>query len=231
MALQISAGLSNAASALSWWTLDIGGFEPDPNVPWSGNVDTPEFRELFVRWFQWGAFLPFMRVHGNRACNVKTAFTCSNEPWTYGDDNLPILVDYIHLRLSFKKYLQAIFKKLHETGRPIMRPLFMDFGHSDPNITRWAGVNDAGAGGNFTTQQYLFGPRLLVAPVTLPNVTEWDVYLPKTANSTSTNKPWTFWWTNQTFAGGQVVTVPAPREHIPLFHLGTREELLSGNVF
>lgn len=125
----------------------------------------------------------------------------------------------------------------------------MDFGHPDPNITRWAGVNGAGAGGNFTTQQYLFGPRLL-APVTLPNMTKWDVYLPKTANTTSTSKPWTFWyelldtpfvyradtflsrrWTNQTFTGGQGVTDPAPREHVPLFHLGTREELLSGNVF
>lgn len=231
LALQISAGLSAAASSTSWWTLDIGGFEPDPTVSWSGNVDEPQFQELFVRWFEWGTFLPFMRVHGNRACNVLTAFTCSNEPWTYGPENLPILIDYINLRLSFKTYLTTIFTKLHETGRQIMRPLIMDFGASDPNITEWTSTNDLTAPVNATTQQYLLGPKLLVIPVTLPNVTTWEVYLPRTPNSTATEKPWTFWWTNETFAGGQVITVPAPRAQIPLFHLGTREDLLNGNVF
>ncbi|OBT76320.1 hypothetical protein VF21_03303 [Pseudogymnoascus sp. 05NY08] len=83
---------------------------------------------------------------------------------------------------------------------------------------------------NFTTQQYMLGPRLLVAPVTLPNVTEWEVYLPRTAAGNGT-KPWTYWWTNQTYAGGQNVTVPAPLEHIPLFHLGTKEDIFSGDVY
>lgn len=72
----------------------------------------------------------------------------------------------------------------------------MDFGRSDPNITAWAATNDLTAPGNFTTQQYLLGPRLLIAPITLPNVTSWDVYLPKVDNSTSggsSAQPWTFW--------------------------------------
>lgn len=77
----------------------------------------------------------------------------------------------------------------------IMRPLFLDFTASDPNIPKWARANDEGAGGNFTTQQYMFGPRLLVAPVTLPNVTTWKVYLPKIPGEKKGNstKPWTFW--------------------------------------
>jgi alpha-glucosidase (family GH31 glycosyl hydrolase) len=82
---------------------------------------------------------------------------------------------------------------------------------------------------NVTTQQYMFGPRLLVTPITLPNITEWSVYLPRTVGNDT--KPWTYWWTNQTYAGGQMVTIPAPVEHIPLFHLGSRADILSGNVF
>lgn len=114
----------------------------------------------------------------------------------------------------------------------------MDFSVSDPNILLYSANNS-----NYTTQQYMFGPSLLVTPVTLPNVTEWTVYLPKTKaeaaiptghggfNATATTKPWTYWWANETYAGGQEVTVPAPLEHIPVFFLGSREEIMSGDVF
>lgn len=76
----------------------------------------------------------------------------------------------------------------------------------------------------------MFGPRLLVAPVTEANVTDWTVYLPNTSAANAT-KPWTYWWTNQTYAGGQSVTVPAPLEHIPVFHLGARSDIMDGSVF
>jgi alpha-glucosidase (family GH31 glycosyl hydrolase) len=105
----------------------------------------------------------------------------------------------------------------------IMRPLYMDFEKSDPQVAAWTRLNT-----NTTTQQYMFGPRLLVSPVTTPNVTEWSVYLPQTGGD---SKPWTYWWSNQTYSGGQTVTVPAPKEHIPLFHLGTRADILEGHVF
>jgi len=77
--------------------------------------------------------------------------------------------------------------------------------------------------------RYMFGPRLLVAPVTAANVSEWTVYLPDTGVNVS--RPWTYWWTNQTYAGGRNVTVPAPLEQIPVFHLGSREDVMGGNVF
>ncbi|KAL9052775.1 MAG: hypothetical protein Q9162_005195 [Coniocarpon cinnabarinum] len=227
LSAQVASGLSAAATGWSWWTLDIGGFQVDPTVPYSGNIDDPAYRELYVRWQQWGTFLPFMRNHGSRTCNTQDAYTCDNEPWTYGESNTPIIASYINLRYQLHDYLQALFQQFHNVGRMIMRPLYMDFGMSDPNIYNRTAVND-----NVTTQQYMFGPRLLVTPVTLPNVTEWDVYLPQpAAGSANGSQPWTYWWTNQTYAGGQTVTVPTPLEHIPVFHLGTREDILSGNVF
>ncbi|GKZ21909.1 hypothetical protein AbraIFM66951_007321 [Aspergillus brasiliensis] len=224
LAVQVASGLSAAATGWGWWTVDAGGFEVDSTVWWSGNIDTPEYRELYVRWLAWTTFLPFMRTHGSRTCYYQDAYTCANEPWSYGASNTPIIVSYIHLRYQLGAYLKSIFNQFHLTGRSIMRPLYMDFEKTDPKISQLVSSNS-----NYTTQQYMFGPRLLVSPVTLPNVTEWPVYLPQTgANNT---KPWTYWWTNETYAGGQVVKVPAPVQHIPVFHLGSREELLSGDVF
>ncbi|PYH41772.1 uncharacterized protein BP01DRAFT_426123 [Aspergillus saccharolyticus JOP 1030-1] len=202
LAAQIASGLSAAATG--------------------GNIDTDEFRELYVRWFAWATFLPFMRTHGNRACNVQEAYTCANEPWSYGAENTRVLVGYIHLRYQLAQYLTQVFERFSREGRSIMRPLYMDFEHSDGNVTAWVGGN-----ANFTTQQYMFGPRLLVSPVTKPNVSQWEVYLPATGEKGR----WTNWWSNETYAGGEVVTVAAPREQIPLFYLGKREEILSGEVF
>lgn len=61
MAAQVASGLSAAAAGWSWWAPDIGGFQGDPTVSWSGNIDEDPYRELYVRWLQWGTFLPFMR--------------------------------------------------------------------------------------------------------------------------------------------------------------------------
>ncbi|KAG9663055.1 hypothetical protein KCU64_g1555, partial [Aureobasidium melanogenum] len=221
---QVSNALSAAATGWGWFTVDAGGFQADPTIEWSNNIDRPQYRELYVRWLQWTTFLPFMRNHGSRNCDTKSAFTCDNEPWTYGAQNTPTVVSYINLRYQLSAYLRATFAQFSATGRMIMRPMYMDFSLSDSNITAWTKVNN-----NFTTQQYMFGPRLLVTPVTLPNMTTWEVYLPQTSGSQE--KPWTYWWTNATYAGGQVVNISAPLEHIPLFHLGSREDIMSGNIF
>lgn len=226
LSAQVASGLSAASTGWGWWTLDAGGFQADPTVYWSANIDEPQYQQLYVRWLQWTTFLPFMRNHGSRNCYTKDAFTCNNEPWSYGAENTPIIASYINLRYRLAPYLRAVFAQFHESGRMIMRPLFMDFGVSDPAIGAMTMVNS-----NVTTQQYMFGPRLLVTPVTTPNVTEWEVYLPLTGQNGNGSRPWTYWWTNETFAGGQSVRVPTPIEHIPLFHLGTREEIFAGDVF
>jgi alpha-D-xyloside xylohydrolase len=223
---QVAHGLSAASTGFGWWTLDIGGFQNDPTVSWSNNIDDDRYRELYIRWQQWATFLPFMRNHGARSCNTQHAYSCDNEPWSYGTNNTPIIKSYIELRYTLVPYLRSLFAKFSETGRMIMRPLFVDFSLTDPNISLWTGQNT-----NFTTQQYMLGPRLLVSPITLPNVTEWQVYLPQTAADGNSTQPWTYWWTNQTYAGGQNVTVPAPLENIPVFYLGTKDDILSGNVF
>ena len=224
LGLQVASGLSAAATGWGWWTVDAGGFQPDPTIWWSADIDTAEYRELYVRWIQWTTFLPFMRNHGQRVCAHQSAYTCDNEPWTYGDENTPTIVSYINLRYQLGAYLRAIFAQFHETGRMIMRPLYMDFEKTDPEIGKMVQANN-----NVTTQEYMFGPRLLVTPVTTPNVTQWPVYLPKTGDNNNT-KEWTYWWTNETYSGGQTVTVPAPLEHIPLFHLGKREDIMSGSL-
>ena len=222
---QVSVGLSAASTGWGWWTLDAGGFYADPTIYWSNNVDEPQYQQLFVRWLQWSTFLPFMRTHGARLCYHTDFQNCPNEPWSYGAKHTPIITSYINLRYRLAPYIRAIFDRFHETGSMIMRPLFVDFSTTDPLIHQMTGDNN-----NYTTQQYMFGPKLLVTPITIPNVTEWSVYLPRTGSGNGT-RPWTYWWTNQTYYGGQVVTIPTPLEHIPVFHLGNRADILAGKVY
>lgn len=148
LSAQVASGLSAAATGWGWWTMDIGGFQADPTVPWSGNIDEEPYRELYVRWQQWATFLPFMRNHGSRACNFQDAFTCNNEPWTYGEQNTPTIVSYINLRYQLAPYLKAIFQQFSQTGRMIMRPLYMDFSTTDAAISNMTRMNT-----NVTTQQ------------------------------------------------------------------------------
>jgi alpha-D-xyloside xylohydrolase len=145
---QIASGLSAVATGWSWWTLDIGGFQADSTIWWSGDVDEEQYRELYVRWQQWAVFLPFFRNHGTRQCNTQSAFTCDNEPWSYGNEHILTIVGYINLRYQLAPYLKAVFKRFSQTGRMIMRPLYMDFGKTDPSIMEMTRVN-----ANITTQQ------------------------------------------------------------------------------
>ncbi|KAK5164254.1 uncharacterized protein LTR77_009948 [Saxophila tyrrhenica] len=222
LANQVAVGLSAAATGWGWWTLDIGmhylhaGSKACANeMQGASNQTRPCL----------GVAISILRNHGSRACNTQDAYTCDNEPWSYGQKNTPTIKSYINLRYQLAPYLKAVFSQFHETGRMIMRPLYMDFSQTDPAIAELTRQN-----ANITTQTYMFGPRLLISPVTRPNVTTWEVYLPNTGAGNVT-RPWTYWWTNQTYAGGMNVTVPAPLEHLPVFHLGSRADVMSGNVF
>ncbi|KAI1154719.1 glycosyl hydrolases family 31-domain-containing protein [Nemania diffusa] len=164
---QLSAGLNAGLAGIPWWTTDIGGFH-------GGDPRTPAFRELFVRWFQWGAFCPVFRLHGDREPQQPRRGTTGgshclsgapNEVWSYGDEVYAICRRYLLLRETLRPYVRALMAAAHERGDPLMRPLFYDFPDQRP---LWA-VED----------QYMFGPRYLVAPILREGQRERRVVLPR----------------------------------------------------
>jgi alpha-D-xyloside xylohydrolase len=196
--LQVRAGLNMAIAGIPWWTTDIGGFH-------GGDPEDPTFRELVVRWFQYGAFSPVFRLHGDRLPHQPGTGTTGgglcgsggpNEIWSYGEEAYEIMASYIQLRERLRPYIRELMKQAHEKGTPPMRPLFYDFPH-DPAC--WE-VEDA----------YMFGPDLLVAPILYEGARSRDVYLPAGAT-------WTDPYTGETFPGGTTITAHAPLERIPLF--------------
>jgi alpha-D-xyloside xylohydrolase len=188
---QLAAGLNVALSGIPWWNTDIGGFH-------GGDPDDPAYREVLIRWFQFGALSPIMRLHGFRdpGMPLGPAMTGGpNEVWSYGEEAEAILASYLRLRERLRPYVLELMRAAHETGLPPMRPLFLEF----PDDERAWEVADA----------YLFGPDLLVAPVLAAGARERAVYLPAGAR-------WTDAWTGEVHEGGQTVMVPAPLERLPL---------------
>ena len=195
---QLAAGLNVSLAGIPWWTTDIGGFH-------GGNPDDPEFREVFVRWFQFGTFCPVMRLHGDREPHSEPLGTsgggiCSsgadNEVWSYGPEVYEICKKYLEIRYRIKPYVEKLMREAHEKGTPVIRPLFYDF-HEDK--TAWQ-VED----------QYMFGPDVLVAPILYPKMEKRKVYLPEGTD-------WKNAWTGEEFQGGQTIEVDAPIDIIPLF--------------
>lgn len=186
---QVPAGLNVALSGIPWWTTDIGGFR-------GGDPAEPDFRELLIRWFQYGVFCPLLRLHGFRSPMRGWDTGGPNELWSFGDEAYAILREQLFLRERLRPYILAGMQVAHETGLPLMRPLFADY-PADP--TAWE-VEDA----------YLFGADLLVAPVLEQGARARRVYLPDGA-------PWRDAWTGRVYECGQWVRADAPLERIPLF--------------
>ena len=178
---QIPAGLNYSISGLPYWTTDIGGFV-------SGNPDDPEYRELFIRWFQFGTFNPILRVHGTRSTN-------QNELWSYGADAQKTLVKYDTLRYRLLPYIYSMAWMTTSQGYTPMRGLVMDF-RTD---ARTATIGD----------QFMFGPAFLVNPVTEPGATTRHAYLP--------NAKWYDFWTGAAVQGPRAVDADAPIEKLSLF--------------
>ncbi len=192
---QVRAGLNLGLSGIPWWTTDIGGF-------FGGEIDTPYFQELIVRWFQYGAFCPLFRLHGWRNSSLTHPETSDptrggpNEVWRFGDRAYDIIKEILLLRERLRPYIMKQMKLASTKGTPPMRPLFFDF----PDDDRAQAVDD----------QFMFGPDLLVAPVLHPGVTGRKVYLPAGAK-------WADAWTGKVFKGGQTVKAAAPLDKIPLY--------------
>jgi len=190
--VQIRAGLSIAIAGIPWWTTDIGGFH-------GGNAQDPDFRELIVRWFQYGVFCPLFRLHGDREPRLPTGFEMTggpNEVWAFGEQAYEIISGVLALRERLRPYLHEQMDVAAATGLPPMRPLFVDF-PSDPRA--WE-IED----------QFMLGPDLLIAPVSEPGITSRAVYLPAGTR-------WQDGWTGQEHPGGVVLEVPTPLERIPVF--------------
>ncbi len=179
---QIPAGLNFALSGIPYWTTDIGGFV-------FGSPSDPAFRELFVRWFEWGTFNPILRVHGSRG-NPD-----GNELWSYGPEAQKILVDYDRLRYRLLPYTYSLAWMTTSEAYTPMRPLVMDFRTDE----RAVDISD----------QFMYGPAFMVNPVTEPGAAMREVYLP--------GAEWYDFWNGVTLKGGNTVLTPAPLERLPLY--------------
>jgi alpha-D-xyloside xylohydrolase len=178
---QVPGGLNFALSGIPYWTTDIGGFV-------FGNTQDPAFRELFVRWFQYGTFNPILRVHGTRSPD-------ENELWSYGPDAQTILVNFDHLRYRMLPYIYSLAWKTTSEAYTPMRPLVMDF-RADYRAQN-------------TGDQFMFGPAFLVNPVTDAAATTRPVYLP--------GAKWYDFWTGSAIDGGRTINAVAPLERLPLY--------------
>lgn len=195
---QVCAGLNMGIAGIPWWTTDIGGFH-------GGNPDDCDFRELLIRWFEYGTFCPVMRLHGDRlpkkpplgsAGSAKVASGTDNEVWSFGEEAYEICRKYLNIRRDMKPYIAETMQEAHEKGSPVMRTLFYEF----PQDAKAWEIKD----------EYMFGHRYLVAPVLYGQMRERTVYLPL-------GSTWTDFWTGEKHSGGSTITVSAPLDTIPVF--------------
>lgn len=194
---QVKAGLNMAMAGIPWWTTDIGGF-------YGGDPKDPSFRELIVRWFQFGVFCPIFRLHGFRLPYPRDAHKCDayeltggpNEVWSFGEEAYEIIKELLFLREKMKPYILKHMKRAHEEGIPVMRPIFFDFPEDEVAYD----IED----------EYMFGPDILVAPVLEEGMKKRKVYLPKGAT-------WRHWKKDEKYEGGQWIECDAPLSSIPVF--------------
>lgn len=218
---QLAEGLNFAMSGMPYWTLDIGAFfvvgsawqnrgcgcNQDPSKKWfwvgeyNNGVEDPGYRELYVRWFEYGIFLPMFRSHGTDT---------PREIWNFGRKGEPFydaIEKFIRLRYHLMPYIYSLAGAVRLQNQTILRSLLFDF-QEDPKVRN---IYD----------EFMFGPSILVCPVTEPMYYEKEgrpihkekirkCYLPAGTG-------WTDYWTGEVYAGGQMVAADAPLDKIPLF--------------
>lgn len=180
---QIVAGLNYTITGFPYWTTDIGGFFRTGKSQYTDE----KYHELLIRWFQWGALNPIFRIHG---------YMSETEPWKYGQDVENSMRKMLDLRYRLLPYIYSEAWQVTRNGSTMMRPMVMDFAADTTAVNQGC--------------EFMFGKSFLVAPVTEPDIKEWDVYLPK---STS----WFDFWTGKRFEGGQTIKTDAPMDKLPLF--------------
>ncbi|KAK0643684.1 31 glucosidase [Cercophora newfieldiana] len=202
---QLSAGLNAGIAGIPWWTTDIGGFH-------GGDPNDPAFRELFVRWFQWGCFCPVFRLHGDRepqqprlgnSGGSHCLSGAPNEVWSYGEEVYEICKTYLFLREKLRDYVREVMDDAHQHGDPVIRPLFYGF---PEDASSWE-----------VTDEYLLGGRYLVAPILVAGQRQRKVWLPRGGNwqllSAQGER------VGEVLEGGVETSVDAPLEYMPVFEL------------
>jgi alpha-D-xyloside xylohydrolase len=187
---QIPAGLNFSLSGIPYWNTDTGGFFGNRSAG-NGDPTNPQYQEIFSRWFQFSAFCPMFRVHGSYGLNPGKEF------WRFDEKTQGIMRDYLNLRYRLLPYLYSVAWQVTSNGATFMRPLVMDF----PKDKEALNVGD----------QYLFGPAIMVTPVTTEKATTQSVYVP------NAGAPWYDFWTGKTSPAGQRVGAAAPIGTLPLF--------------
>ncbi|WP_141431970.1 glycoside hydrolase family 31 protein [Bacillus sp. 03113] len=180
--MSLPMNMNVGMSGVSFVGNDIGGFAARPSA------------ELFARWIEVGAFLPFSRIHYDS--DAKATVKQGQEPWAFGPEVEKISKKYIEMRYQLLPYLYNEFKEAADSGKPIQQPLVYQF-QNDENT-------------NDISDQYMFGDSMMLAPVVKQGQTSREVYLPKDVN-------WTDYWTGKEYTGGQTITVDAPLGHLPIF--------------
>lgn len=195
---QIAGGLNLTLCGIPHYNSDIGGF-----FLWDypRKLQDPEYRELYVRWLQFGAFSPMMRSHGADA---------PREIWQFGqkgDKQYDAIEKFIHLRYRLLPYIYSTSWEVTHNRSSMIRPLVIDFADDKKVLD----IND----------QYLFGKSLLVAPVTQSMYTKGEhedyavtgsreLYLPAGAE-------WIDFWTGEPNVGGQTIRKESPIDIMPLY--------------
>ena len=163
LAHQVKAGLNMSMCGIPWWNTDIGGF-------YGADITSDYFKELIVRWFQFGLFSPVMRLHGSRnrhfepTPGLKEPSGDPNEIWSFGEENFHILKDLIFIREKLRPYIQKQMDIASEKGYPVMRPMFFHYPDDEVCYT--------------LDSQYMFGDEIIFAPIVEQGQTVKTVYIP-----------------------------------------------------
>ena len=185
---QIVAGLGVQAAGVPWWTYDAGGFFRPGD-----QYTNQDYIERMLRWIETSVYLPLMRVHG---------YMSNTEPWNYGAEAQQIITGCLKERERLRPYIEQCAERVAKEGYTIMRPLVFDFAN-DPEALQ-------------QKYEYMFGPSLLICPITESGVKEWKTYLPKNKEG------WIDYRTGKHYAGGQTITTPVDKAHIPVFIKGNK---------
>ncbi|HPH89385.1 MAG TPA: glycoside hydrolase family 31 protein [Ferruginibacter sp.] len=190
MRTQISAGLNFSISGLPYWTMDIGGFSVEKRFEKPNEADQAEWRELQTRWFQFGAFVPLFRAHGQFPFREIYNIAPETHP-AYQS-----MLYYNKLRYRLMPYIYSLAGHAYHHDYTIMRGLVMDF-NNDTAVQR---IGD----------QFMFGSSLLISPVYTYKATSRSLYLPA-------GQGWYDLYTGKYNEGGKKITVDAPYERTPVF--------------